>query len=793
MILSYLKLALRNLYKYKLYSIINIIGLSVAVAVCITGYVNYQFSQSYDRFHENIDRIYHINSYKLLNNKRIDWSIAPLPFGPAIKNDIPGVEKMTRISRTSGTMKFGDKIFNESFFFVDEAFFEILTFPLLLGNKDVLKDRSGIVITRELAEKYFGNENPLGRRVILSVDGETNFEFFVRGVTDNPTKTSSLRYEVLLPMARLKELRNRDPEKWQDWAQATFILTSEGASIVQIENQIQSYIKISNEANPDWQIEGFYLMSLYETALASRDLRGDPFYGSMPMSAVIGPSVTAILILLLACFNYVNTAIASAARRLKEIGIRKVVGSIRGQLITQFLGENLVLCFIALLLGIGLAEVVVPGYDTLWPEIDVSVNYSENPELILFLAGLLLFTAIAAGAYPAFYISAFNPVSIFRGRQKLGGTNVLIRVLLTLQFALSMTAIIMGVVFNKNADFIETVDMGFNKEQILIVPVKNEKIYTVFKNAIQSNPAIVNTAGSRSHIWSSWFGVDVETGDSKSEVNLFRIGENFLETMDIELLDGRKLDPELQTDIDQAVLINETLAHEFGWSSLKDKFLKMKQDEQETEYQVVGLLQDFKYNGVWAEVQPALMALSPMKDYRYLSVRFEPENLNEVSLYLQEQWKRLFPNLPYDGFFLDEMTAEAMQVTASIRIIALYIAIIAILIAGMGLFALVSLNIARRTKELGIRKILGASMVTVGRLISQEFLWLLLIASFLAAAMGYFMVDALLNAIYAYHTDFGISPFVLSSALITIIALVTVSSQIFRVATSNPVDAIRDE
>jgi ABC-type lipoprotein release transport system permease subunit len=346
---SYLKVALRNLYRNKLYSILNIVGLGVAIGCCIVAYVNYEFSQSYDTFHENAGEIYTVNSYKILNNNRQNWSLIPLPMITAIKRDIPGIEKYSRISASRGTLKYEDKVFSEVFHYADEDFFEMFTFPLKYGNKDALKDKRSIILSEEIAEKYFGEKNPLGKQMVLSPDGEKQFDFFVQGVVYNTPKNSSIQLSILLPFENIEELRNYDLQDWEYRSRATFVQLAANASIAEIEARLQSYTAISNDANPDWEIDGFYMEPLPQLAFNSRDLRGSPFMPGMHPAALIGPSVIALLVLLLACFNFVNTAIAFSARRLKEIGIRKVIGGVRSQLIIQFLGENLVLCFIALL------------------------------------------------------------------------------------------------------------------------------------------------------------------------------------------------------------------------------------------------------------------------------------------------------------------------------------------------------------------------------------------------------------------------------------------------------------
>jgi len=356
-----------------------------------------------------------------------------------------------------------------------------------------------------------------------------------------------------------------------------------------------------------------------------------------------------------------------------------------------------------------------------------------------------------------------------------------------------MTAIIAGIIFNQNAEFIRTFDMGFDREQIIVVPVNGEQSYTLLKNAIENNPEILSVAGSRHLIGSSWSSINVETERAKAGVQAFAIGEHYFETLGFKLLEGRTFNEDFKTDMDQAVLVNETWVKEFGWTSPLDKWIKVKTSDSETEYHVIGVVKDFNYNSVWAKIQPVMIRLTPIENYHYLSAKFRSKDLKSISEYLQSEWKQLFPNRPYGGFFQDEVQAEAAAVNESIRLIFLYIALIAVLIAGMGLFALVSLNIAKRTKEIGIRKVLGATMMNIGKLISKEFVILLIFASFIAAAMGYYLVKALLASIWAYYVDFGAMPFVMAALLVFVLSILTVSSQVFRVASSNPVDAIREE
>ncbi len=792
MLKSYFVAAVRNLFRSKYYSLINILGLGVAMALCVAGYVNYQFSRSFDSYHKNKNNIYAVSSYKIVNNERQNWSYIPMPMAPALKKDIPGIIKFSRVSLGAGTMIYGDKVLRETLYFVDEDFFKMFTFPLILeGGKSW--DKSSIIITDEIAHKYFGDENPIGKQVVINTDNKRNFVFTVFGVVEKPPKNSSLQITVCLSYENVKEMLKFDPDDWKKWARGTFVQLEDNVSASEIEKQLQEFIPHTNEANSEWLTDGFYMIPLTQLALVTRELYGYSFNYGMHPAAIIAPSVTALLVLLLACFNFINTSIAFATRRLKEIGIRKVMGGMRRQLVMQFIGENLLLCFVALFVAAVFAEIFVPAYDSLWPDISLTMNYLQNPELILFLIGLLLFTAIAAGAYPAFYISAYNPINIFRGKQKLGGSNPLVRILLVFQFALSITAIIAAMILGNNAEYIQNLDLGFDRENILVIPINGEDEYTRLKSAIENHPDIVSIGGSH-HLMGSFLQVsDAEYEGTTRRSWIFGIGDNFLETVGFKLVDGHGFNSDSGTSNMQTVIVNEMLVKEFGWKSALDKYITMELADEKSEYRVVGVVRDFFPNGVSSKILPTVLYRTPAEDYQYLSLKYSSNDKGNLTAYIRKEWEKLFPQLPYSSFGIEDILAEDAQVTESIRLVFLYIAVMVVIISGMGLIALVSLNIARRTKEIGIRKVLGATAANIGLLISKEFAYLVIIASVLGSVIAYFLVGSLMSSIWEYYVSIGPTPFVLSAIIFFCIALLTVAFQIISIATTNPVEAIKYE
>ena len=563
-----------------------------------------------------------------------------------------------------------------------------------------------------------------------------------------------------------------------------------------LSDRLTAYIGLQNTARPDLEFERFYFVPFAEMFLTSDATRAYILTESLHPAAIVSPAVIAMLLLLMACFNFMNTAIAFAGKRLKEIGVRKVMGGLRRQLIGQFMGESMLLCVIAFALALLLAEIFAPAYSSLWPYLDLQVDYVDNAPLLVFLAALLLATGLIAGAYPAFYISSFNPVNILKGRQQLAGLNLFTRTLLTIQLSIAVMVILAGIVFTNNARFQETVDLGYDREMVLMVPLGEPERYTTYRDALVQNPDILNVAGSRSHIGYSAFGRVAETlptsqGEPiKGEIDVYLIGEGYLETMGLRIVEGRAFDLDMDTDFTDAVMVNQTFARQFGLAEPVGQTIII----DSTRYEVVGVFEDFLDAGVWDVVDPGALRLTTPDQYFYLSARVRSDRLEEANAFLRQTWQRLVPEEPYDGLSQnEEVLAEAKTINRGIKTTFFYIALLAIVIAAAGLFGLMSLTIARRTKEIGIRKVLGASVFSVGRLINKDFIVMLLIASVAGSVAGYFVIKMLLDSIWAYHGGVGLLPSLLATLLMFVIALTTVGWQVYKIATSNPVQALRYE
>ncbi len=792
MLYNYIKIAFRNLYRNKSYTIINIIGLGTAMALCVVGYINYQFSQSFDSFHKNADDIYLVGSSFTVSDRNLEWLYAPLPMAPAIAEANPAVKGACRVSCYGGVVGRGDRIFQESIFFVDKNFFDIFTFPLIAGSSSALSKQNEIIITDEIAKKYFGDENPIGQELVLNMDGEHEHIYTVAGIVKNPPLNSTLFLRLILPYDAINVLRGTDLNSWNEWADATFLQIDDKSESAAVTGGLQNYLDLTNQSSPNFKFTRFALIPLRQVASVSRSIANFPFNTGLHPTAIIAPSIVALLALLLACLNFVNTGVAFAASRLKEIGIRKVIGGVRSQLILQFLGENIILCFLSLIAACLLAEIFVPAYSNLWPELSLTLNYTDNWGFLAFMGILLLCTAIGAGLYPAVYISSFRPAAILKQRQKIGGTNKIIKVLLTFQIALSITAIISAVIMNQNAAFIKNLDHGFTRENIYCVRINEEGQYTLLKDAIKNNPDILNIGATRQLMTRFVSEVSAESGHTKSTIHLFRLGDGFFQTVNFDLIDGRVFDSRIASDIEDAAIVNQRFLREFGWTNAIDREFKLVFGDSIKTCRVIGVVRDFYPNGVELEIRPTVLQLTSPDNYRYLAVKSNKDKGDHVSAYIEKSWKNLFPDVPFRGFWLDEDTEE-VRTNTSIRLVFIYVAGVVMIISCMGLFALISLNIARRTKEIGIRKVLGATLLNIGKLISKEFIIIFIISSIIAGILSYFLMNTFLGSIWTYYTDIGPIPFIIGPIFALLATMLTAIYRIYSAAKANPVDTLRYE
>lgn len=798
MVKNYFKLAGRNLIKNKLISFINIVGLSIGIGGCIFAFLTLNKHLNLDAFHQNAENIFVVENTLSAKGEEQLWGNSPMLLGSALQSDFPQIDRFVRMNYQLAIVRHGDNLFNETIQFVDDGFLDMFTFPLKYGNKRVLYDRNAIVLDEKTALRYFGDENPIGKELILVFDNTQTETFIVRGVAEELPKTASFGFSILVNYEKQFSLGLIDRNDWQQLTSATFIQLSDPENIHTIAASTNRYIELQNSANSIRPMSTIIFEPFRSMGRNSYKVRGSISAISLYPVQIIQMPLSCFFLLLLACFNYINIGVVAAARRVKEIGMRKVMGSNRMQLVRQFIGENMLLCLIALLFGIALTEyVIIPGFNITFGDVfNLSImDTASSINIWLFLAGLLFLTGFVAGGYPAFYISAFQPVDIFKGTQTIKGKRIFTRILITFQFMFSLMAVVGGVVMVQNGIYQNNLDWGYDQEQLIVIPIDSRN-YTMYKNEIAQHSNILSTAGAQMHIGKPFGQAVVNTIETETmgEVNnyavaRFDVGFNYIETMGLRLKEGRSFHRGLSTDMDQAIMVNETFVTQMKWGNAigKQVFLNEKA------YDVIGVLEDFHYRIFMYKIEPTILRIAPEETFNYLTVKVNAETAPQTAEFLRETWQQLIPATPYSGFYQDEIFAVYLQMWDRSMTINIVWAVIFLFITCMGLFGLVSLTIAKRMKEISIRKVLGASMSNIVQLVNRDFVTLLIIASVFALPAVYFALNFLLDALMEYNVEVGPSALVLAVAFVFVTAILTVSSQVYKAANSNPVDALRVE
>lgn len=785
----YYKIALRNIVKNKLFIGINIIGLAAALTCCVIAYLNWEFDHNFNRFHKKAERIYKINSLTVVNGSPQKYAIVPMPVAPAVLRDNGGVDKVTRYVETFADLRFGSDLFNTRIGFVDSTFMDVFTFGLTQGDPRALDDKNRVFLSEPLAQKHFRGSNPVGRTVTVSYRNGPAKDYLVGGVFAKPPLNSSFRFDMLVSFEEFLERGQLKEDDWRVLIPATFVLLKDPSQRDRVERQLGKYVPVQNQSREDFRVSRFYLEPLLEMAGQLEEVRANVLVPSLPASAIVSPVVMALLMLLLAAFNFANTSMAISGGRLKEIGLRKVFGGTRQQLIQQFLGENVFTCLTAFFLALLLAKYFVPAYSALWSFLDIRLDYVRDWEVPLLMLVLLVLTGVLAGAYPAFYISAFNPAGIFSKKLKLLGTNGFMRILLGFQFGISLLAIVAGVVFSDNAGYQESLDMGFDANQTIVVEVKDNATIDVFRNAIATNPKVVKVAASEGHIGQNSYNASFKSGDRQIYAEGINVSPEFIEVADIKLLKGRNFAERSEKDAREAVLVSEQLVKEFNWTDPLNQKVVINDTLQ---VYVIGVVKDIYMRGLWETVRPLFIRVARPGQYRFLTASIRNGDLIEAKNELESQWKATFPNVPYKSYLQEEVLYEARTINKNIRVVFTCLAVVAVLLSAAGLFSMVSLNVNKRAHELSIRKVLGASLGNISFMVMQEFLVIILLASLLGSAVSFLFVGWLLSSIYTYHTSVGALAFVVSIALLLVISLLTVGQKVFKTASANPIKALRD-
>jgi ABC-type antimicrobial peptide transport system permease subunit len=589
---------------------------------------------------------------------------------------------------------------------------------------------------------------------------------------------------------RTYECKTVADEDWSWLSDGVFFKLHSPKDASQIESYLNTFTDIQNTARADWKISSFVLEDL-STVARQTSVSANGFKERPEDSATYGPIVLALLIFISACLNFANTTVSRSSSRLREMGVRKVMGGTRGQLTLQILSECAVVVLASILLSIALNALWFAAYNKMWSGLNLQADYLHDRTLQSFLLVSFVMTTLLAGAYPALYISRFNPISIFRGSVKFGGSNIFSRILLGLQIAIALITVIAGVSFARNADFQKHYDFGYNRENLVVANTYDQNIFNVMQNAMRQNPRVVATAGTRQHIGFSLASLILDGEGNKIETRYMQIGKGYLDLMGLKTAAGRAFDPNLESDYQDGMMITENLAAQYGWtaSSAVGKTLRV----DTAQYSVIGVLKDFHPSALFNQMQPIAMTLVRPDKYWSLVVRTKPENLASVFDDMRTTWSAQFPLKPFSGYYQDEVIAESVEVTVNIAKIMLWFAIISIFLTSTGLFALISLTLLKKMKELAVRKIVGASQTQLIALVHKGYFWVFLAAIAIGCYGGWFLTRLLMDLIFKVHVGIGLETMIISCLVLLCIAGLTISLKIWSAVKANPADVLKAE
>jgi putative ABC transport system permease protein len=812
MLKNYILIALRNFAKHKTYSAINLGGLGIAVTVCILIGLFVRQEWTFDGFHAKAERIYRPWLYEKYQGEDFISITTPHPLAATLKATFPEVEAATHYMSINTSVKKGSEVLSEQMFMVDPDFLRMFDFPMVQSaGPGPLDELRSVVLTEETAKKYFGNENPVGKTLEIRMDRDTlTLPFTVTAVARNWPQNSSFQFGFLLPYGNAKRIRSEKvlTAAWQNIEPDTYVLLRESTDAAKLQAKFPRMVKtiMGGKYKP-----GDYVVNLQaftdihlRGGLPETDSTGTVEEGNASYSYIL--ATIAVFILIIACINFMTLAIGRSASRAREVGVRKVMGALRSQIISQFWGEAILMTALAVVVGVVAALLLLPAFNQV---IDTRLSLRIEPFTILLLLGVVAVVGLLAGSYPALVLSGFRPVEVLKGKLSVkGDTSLFRRSLVIIQFGLSVFLIVGTLVMNQQLDYIRTKSLGYRVGQTVVVAVprggtEGLQMAERFRNTLHNNKEVESVAASAfpfaSGDWGSVGYTDPDKVYREFKFNI--IDDGFLPAFGIQLLAGRNFDPKNSADRNGGYLVNEAFVKQFGWKNPLDSRLQGRFHD----HRIIGVVKDFHYESLHGEVRPLLLAMSGDSLFEYienisissstrpdLAVRLTAGNLPERIALLESAWKTAAPDEPFTYSFLDQNVQNQYQMETRLGKLVTISSGLSIFIACLGLFGLATLAVARRTKEIGIRKVLGASEGQLMTMLSRDFVLLVGIAVVLAWPLAYFAMNKWLED-FTYKINLQAWVFAAAGLIALSIAAFTLVFQVFRAARANPVKSLRSE
>ncbi len=781
-----LKTAFRHIKRHKGYSFINIAGLAIGMTCCILILLYIRYELSYDKFHEDDHDIYRI-AFEIPN--RLDMNASSFGLlAPALMRDFPEVQSAARIRRLESTVFYKNHAFTErNFFLADPEFFDVFTFPVISGDPEkALSEPFSVLVTQETAEKYFGDEDPMGK----TLHADNKYDYKVAGILENPPQNSHFKFDFLASFITTERI-------WEDYS-LSWMNT----------NRILTYMKLKKNYNPDDLERKFpEFLKKYgreDVVFHLQPLTGIHLHGNIRNDLEANSdiryiyifSVIAFLIILIACFNYMNLSTARSVHRSREVGVRKVVGAERKHIIRQFMSESIIFTLAALFISVFLVRLLLPAFNSLVDR-HLAFHILSDSEIFLGLFVLAVIVGFISGSYPALFISSFHPVHILRGMRAHKGSSAFRNFLVVFQFAISIVLIIGSLVIYQQLHYIKNRNLGFHKEQIVIVDIKDENLKNVYesmRNDLKQNPRILGASfccdlpneidARNSYRWEG------QTEENRWHLfNTAAVDNEFIDLLGLELAGGRNFSEEFPTD-KQAVILSETAVKTIGWENPIGKRFGYREEGT-----VIGVIKDFHHLSLHSAIGPTvLLHVDKETDLslNYLLIKINSGDIPGTLAFIKNKFKEYSPHYPFSITFLDDRVDKMYRTDNKLGQILNVFSFTAIFIACLGLFGLAAFTAERRTKEIGIRKVIGASVSNIFFLLSREFIKLMLTAFILACPVAYFAMNRWLQG-FAYRTHIGVAVFLSAALSAFITVLLTISYQSIKAATANPADSLRYE
>jgi len=793
---NYLKIAIRNMKRHLGYTFINTFGLAVGLTCFFLLMIYVRYELSYEKFHVRSDRIFRVANHLPGWNYKgsMDFCLTTAPLAPALEETYPEVVAATRLRKDSDSFSYGDKKFQEQFIYGDTKLFDVFTYPLIKGEpKAALAEPYSIILSRRLAEKFFGETDPMGKVVRLS--DETDLR--ITGIAEDAPPNSHIQFDCIISFATLEVSRKREMQNWGSINYCTYVLLDDSSRPEELEAKFPAIVEQHHKYDSEETKPNYFLQPL--TSIHLRSHLNFEISENSDIKIVYLMISIACLILGIACINYINLATARASQRNKEIGIRKTVGAKRPQLIVQFLGESMTYSLIAVVVSLGLVCLLLPVFGT-FARIPVTFASQFTLSTLLYLGCVYLLVGISSGVYPAFLLASFRPADVMKNTAWQGKSRRafnLRNVLVIFQFCISVALILAAWIIQKQLQFIKYTDVGYDRDHIVEICVwedewreRQENI----KSELMRNPKILGASShSRGPLNLGNVGPAEVEGDNGE---MGRIGQiyccdidyDFLDLFGIEIVEGRPFAPGFSTDRENSVIVNQTTVDTLGLDQpIGKKF--SRGDIQDG--RIIGVVRDFHFSSFRMAIEPMFFRLRPERAF-LLSIKIAPGDVGETLAFIRDTFRRFDPSFLFDYRFLDESFNAMYQAELRLGTILVFFSLVAIVLTLLGLVGLVFFILEKKTKEIGIRKVLGASVFSIVRMLNRELMLLVCIANAIALPAAFIMIRKWLEA-FAYRIDLTLWPFVFSGSLVLLTVAITVSLQSMRSATANPADSLRYE